>query len=118
MTPKSIIEQMQTQVLKEGIPFPDLATMKLLELAIHDFYKQVAVVKTDKGLRLQETDKPTDEYVVEFTISGCHTVRAENEAVARAWVEEYCIDDYNFGSFQDVEIYDYFINRSYKSKED
>lgn len=70
-----------------NIIFPERASKKQIKALIDDYYKTAAVVTTDHGLCLRQTNKPTAEYCIEFTISASICVRAESEESAREWVE-------------------------------
>jgi hypothetical protein len=71
----------------------DSPTTKSPEERRAEYFKKAAVISTPDGLHFMQTNKPTAEYLVGFTIKGIHKVRADSAEVACEWVEtrsDYC----------------------------
>ena len=87
-----------------GIPVLKYATIQQLKEALNRYYKDAAVVWIDDGADLRHTDKPTTEYLVDFTIDVTHSVRAESREAANEWIEYNASDFYkpDFGKLVDI----------------
>lgn len=97
-----------------GITIPEGATNKQIETLIYSFFENAAVVKTNDGFCFELTDKDTEDYIVEFTISGYYSVRAESEEVARGWAEDNVSWDFRSNDCVYAEITGWEIEDSYK----
>ena len=76
-----------------SITVAESATVRQLETAIDAYERTAAVVRVGDDVDIRQTDRPTAEYTIHFTITGSHTVEAESEEAARKWVEDtatYC----------------------------
>jgi len=101
-----------------GIDIPKNATIKQCCDALDAYYKKAVIVYFDDKACLRQTDESTDEYVVEFTISGNHTVRAVSEEAAREWVECRLDSCYDTSGHGDIEITEWELGDSYKSEDE
>ena len=93
-----------------GIDVPEGATNNA-------YFEDAAVIKTDNGLQCMQTVKDTEVYTIEFIGIGYCTIRAENEEVARIWVEENMQEscytlDFGYGIYS--EITDWEIGDSFQ----
>ena len=66
---------MRTRCAQLGIAVPEKATMKQLQAVLDAYYKDAVVVYTESGVDIRQTDKPTSEYTVHFSITEFHTIR-------------------------------------------
>ena len=98
-----------------NLEVPEGATKKQLESLIDEFYKTAAVVSTAEGPRIMYTDKPTEEYLIPFTISGYHCIRAESEEIANKWLKENCTWEYNNSVWSFDKVKNWSVRRSYSA---
>ena len=101
-----------------GITVPKSATKLHLQGALIKYFINAAIVHTENGLEIRQTDKPTAEYSIYLNIGVSRTVRAESEAAAIEWLIHEADDCYlpHIGELDDmcsVEIIDV-----YKHEED
>ena len=101
-----------------NIDIPMGATKEQLRNLMYEGFGTAAVVSTDEGLSFMVTDKPTADYIVEFTISGYHRIRAESEEAARKWVEEDLGCSYSTDGFGYEGVSDWDIEDSYKVEDE
>ena len=94
---------MRRDCTRLGLAIPENATKKQLEAVLDDYYKEAVVVHTDNGVDFRQTDKPTAEYIVDFSIDISHSIRAESAEAARKWIEEEAFAYYEPGIGEVVE---------------
>jgi hypothetical protein len=101
--PQSQIARWREICTQYGIDFPKGATKKELQALYLEHRGKLAVVTTENGLAYKSTEKPTTKYIVNYTISVSHEIRAESEKALREWVEYNAADSYNpyFGDIHD-----------------
>ncbi len=97
-------EQMLAQCANLGIQIPENANIRQLRALRDEYFKEAVIVRSGNGVCLRQTDKPTSEYSVEYTIRCIHTIRAESEEAACEWLK-YEVSDMvepRFGEMDDV----------------
>ena len=77
-----------------GITVPERANIRQLEAALDAYHEDAVVVHAGDSVEFRQTDKPTAEYTVHFTIYVAHSVRAESQEAACKWVKENAHDYY------------------------
>lgn len=87
-------ESMRNLCTRLSIEIPENANKRQLEAAFDAYYKDAAVVHSEDGVALRQTDKPTAEYGIMFTLYVYHLVRAESEDAAIKWIRENAADYY------------------------
>ena len=114
---KCQIKRMRGECAELGIAVSENANKRQLEAALGEYIKDAAVVHTGYGVALRQTDKPTAEYSIHFSITGTHTIRAESEEAAREWMEENATFYYS-PDIGDTDIYECDIHDVDKVEED
>lgn len=92
---KQNLKLMRNRCAELGITVPKNATEMHLEMAIFKYYRDAAVVRTEDGLELRQTDKPTNEYTICFTVYIARSLRAESEEDAIEWIKGEIHDCYH-----------------------
>ena len=98
-----------------GITVPENTTKEQLEAELAAYSKDAVAVLTEDGCGVdwRQTDKPTVEYVVEFTAGGNYIFKAESEAAARKWTNAELAS--NLSSFG-KEIIDWEVGKIYEEE--
>ena len=94
-----------------NIPVPEGTTAEQLWALLDEYFKTAAVVTLNDALYYMQTDKPTKEYIVEFTLCGYQRIRAESAEAAHEWVEDELCDygtpyKYEFTKISDWDVID------------
>lgn len=98
------------------IDVPANARIRQLEAILAAYYEDAVAVHIGNMVDLRQTDKSAAEYIVEFSMTGVFTIRAEDEDAACQWLRDE-VDLYtscNFGSADvyDIEILDVYTDES------
>jgi hypothetical protein len=117
MTKRSIREwekkSMLTTCEKLGIALPVKANIRQVRSAMDEYYEKAVVVHDGDGVVFRQTDKPTAEYTIEFTLQVSHAIKAESEEAACKWMKENATDYYrpdigettDTGSYEFIDVY-------------
>ena len=103
-------KQLHAHCVQLGINVPEAATKKQLAALIYDYFMKAAYIRSDEGLiQFRQTEKPTSDFIAEFQLAGYVKIKAENEEVAREWLEE-ALGEYDTpGKYNDGELTEWEI---------
>lgn len=99
---------MRKRCAELGITVPENANIRQLKVALDTYNENAVVVHVEDGIDFRQTDKPTAEYTIHFTLYCAHTIRAESEEAACKWMEKNAADYYKpeIGELADMGDYE------------